>query len=39
MARQRKPIPKTQREISENLQKATDVTRGNPNAKVNPNES
>jgi hypothetical protein len=39
MARPRKPIPKTQREISENLQKATDVARGNPNAKVNPNES
>ena len=39
MARPRKPIPKTQREISENLQKATDVARGNPNAKINPNES
>jgi hypothetical protein len=39
MARPRKPIPKTQREISENLQKATDVARGNPNAKVNPNEN
>jgi hypothetical protein len=39
MARPRKPIPKTQREISENLQKATDVVRGNPNAKVNPNEN
>ena len=32
MARNRKPIPKTQREISENLQKATDPVRGNPNA-------
>jgi hypothetical protein len=30
MARPRKPVPKSQREISENLQKATDVTRGNP---------
>jgi hypothetical protein len=39
MARNRKPIPKTQREISENLQNATDVVRGNPNAKLNSNES
>jgi hypothetical protein len=39
MARPRKPIPKTQREISEKLQTATDPIRGNPNAKVNPNES
>ncbi len=39
MAQQRKPIPKTQREISENLQNATDVVRGNPNAKLNSNES
>jgi hypothetical protein len=39
MAQYRKPIPKTQREISENLQSATDVVRGNPNAKINPNES
>jgi hypothetical protein len=39
MARPRKPVPKSQREISENLQKATDPVRGNPNAKVNPNES
>jgi hypothetical protein len=39
MARNRKPVPKTQREISENLQKATDVARGNPNAKLNPNEN
>ena len=39
MARPRKPVPKSQREISESLQKATDPVRGNPNAKVNPNES
>jgi hypothetical protein len=39
MARNRKPIPKTQREISENLQNATDAVRGNPNAKLNSNES
>ena len=39
MARPRKPIPKTQREISESLQNATDVVRGNPNAKLNSNES
>jgi hypothetical protein len=39
MAQYRKPIPKTQQEISKNLQKATDVTRGNPNAKLNPNEN
>lgn len=39
MTQYRKPIPKTQREISENLQNATDVGRGNPNAKLNPNES
>jgi hypothetical protein len=39
MAEYRKPIPKTQRELSTGLQKATDVTRGNPNARVNPNES
>jgi hypothetical protein len=38
MAQYRKPIPKSQREISEGLQNATDV-RGNPNAKINPNES
>jgi len=35
----RKPTPKTQREISENLQTAYDVERGNPNSKVNPNEN
>ena len=39
MAKNRKPIPKTQREISEGLQSATDVVRGNPNAKLNSNES
>ncbi len=39
MARPRKPVPKSQREISENLQKATDPVRGNPNAKINPNEN
>ena len=39
MAQYRKPIPKTQKEISENLQDVTDVGRGNPNAKLNPNES
>ena len=27
----RKPVPKTQREISIGLQNPTDVTRGNPN--------
>jgi hypothetical protein len=39
MTQHRKPIPKTQQEISRNLQKATDATRGNPNAKLNPNEN
>jgi hypothetical protein len=39
MTKNRKPIPKTQREISEGLQSATDVVRGNPNAKLNSNES
>jgi hypothetical protein len=39
MANYRKPIPKSQRELSTGLHKATDVARGNPNAKVNPNES
>jgi hypothetical protein len=39
MAKYKKPIPKTQRELSTGLQKATDVTRGNPNAKLNPNEN
>jgi hypothetical protein len=39
MSKSRKPIPKTQQEISKNLQKATDATRGNPNARLNPNEN
>ncbi len=39
MTKLRKPIPKTQREISEGLQEPFDVSRGNPNAKINPNES
>jgi len=39
MAKYKKPTPKTQRELSTGLQKATDVTRGNPNAKLNPNEN
>ena len=39
MASYRKPIPKTQREISEDLQRPFDLERGNPNAQVNPNEN
>ena len=39
MAQYRKPIPKTQKEISESLQKPFDATRGNPNDKINPNEN
>ena len=39
MAEYKKPIPKTQREISEGLQDAFDRHRGNPNEKINPNES
>ena len=39
MAQYRKPIPKSQRELSEDSQIATDITRGNPNARLNPNES
>jgi len=39
MAKYKKPTPKTQRELSTGLQKATDVTRGNPNAKLNSNEN
>ena len=35
----RKPIPKTQKEISKNLQSSYDTVRGNPNSSVNPNES
>jgi len=34
----RKPIPKTQRQISVDLQKATDLERGNPNAQVATNK-
>ena len=39
MAKIRKPIPKTQREISIEQKQAFDTERGNPNAKINPNES
>ena len=39
MARIRKPIPKTQREISEDLITPFDIERGNPYAQVNPNEN
>ena len=39
MSEYRKPIPKSQREISENLQDAFDRHRGNPNPQVNPNEN
>jgi len=39
MAKYRKPIPKTQREISEDLITPFDIERGNPNAQVNPNEN
>ena len=39
MAKYRKPIPKTQKQISKGLQDAFDTTRGNPNQTVNPNES
>ena len=35
----RKPIPKTQKEISKNLQDPYDPTRGNANISSNPNES
>lgn len=35
----RKPIPKTQKEISKNLQSSYDTVRGNPNSSINPNES
>ncbi len=34
----RKPIPKTQREISEGLQSPYDAKRGNPNNANNPNQ-
>lgn len=39
MTKFRKPIPKTQKQISKGLQDAFDTTRGNPNQTVNPNES
>jgi hypothetical protein len=39
MTQYRKPKPKTQKEISRNLQQATDSTRGNPNSVLNPNEN
>jgi hypothetical protein len=39
MAEYRKPIPKTQKEISKGLQNAFDRHRGNPNAELNPNEN
>ena len=39
MAKIRKPIPKTQREISIEQKQAFDTERGNPNARINPNES
>ena len=39
MSKYKKPVPKTQKEISKSLQQATDSVRGNPNATVNPNEN
>ena len=39
MSKIRKPIPKTQKQISKGLQDAFDTTRGNPNRADNPNES
>ena len=39
MSKVRKPIPKTQRQLSIEQQKAFDIRRGNPNASINPNES
>ena len=39
MSKIRKPIPKTQRQLSVEQQKAIDTRRGNPNARINPNES
>jgi len=39
MSKIRKPIPKTQRQLSVEQQKAFDTRRGNPNARTNPNES
>jgi len=39
MSKIRKPIPKTQKELSVEQQTAFDTERGNPNARINPNES
>ena len=39
MTQYRKPIPKTQKQVSKGLQDAFDTTRGNPNQADNPNES
>ena len=39
MAQYRKPIPKTQKQVSKGLQEAFDTTRGNPNRADNSNES
>ncbi len=39
MSKIRKPIPKTQRQLSVEQQTAFDTERGNPNARINPNES
>tara|TARA_R100001509_G_C4874777_1_gene218165 strand:+ start:997 stop:1983 length:987 start_codon:yes stop_codon:yes gene_type:complete len=39
MPEYRKPIPKTQKEISKDLQTAFERHSGNPNAEVNPNEN
>lgn len=38
MSKTRKPIPKTQRELSIKQQQAYDTERGNPNNPLNPNE-
>ena len=35
----RKPTPKTQRDISSGLQTPFDTARGNPNARVSSNEN
>ena len=39
MSKIRKPVPKTQRQLSVEQQTAFDTGRGNPNARINPNES
>lgn len=39
MTQYRKPIPKTQKQVSKGLQEAFDTTRGNPNRADNSNES